>query len=74
MSNKIDYATLSAQLEHLKPGEKMKVFRYGDQLEKAILIRKGLEKGVWTQSEVAEWLNTDIAQVSRLLSSYAPKG
>ncbi len=74
MSNKTDIAALSKQLMALQPSERYQVIRFGDQRAKALLIREGLKKGAWTQKQVAEWLETEESQISRLLQNYAPEG
>lgn len=64
---------VAKQLKALTPSQRLKALRLGDHKAKALLIQNGMERGAWTMGEVAEWLEEDISNISRLVSTYGKK-
>ncbi len=60
---------MSNILSGMKAGEIVKAIRNEDLAVIKILVREGVKRKIWTQAEVAEMVNKDVATVSRWVNN-----
>jgi len=60
---------MSNILSGMKPGQILKAIRNEDLAVIKILVKEGVKRKIWTQAEVAEMVNKDIATISRWVNN-----
>ena len=59
-------------LSKMTPNEIIQAIREGDKKIIRKLVKEGINKGVWTQTELAEMLDVNVSTISRWFN-YAEK-
>ena len=60
---------MSNILSGMKPGQILKAIRNEDLAVIKILVKECVKRKIWTQAEVAEMVNKDIATISRWVNN-----